>query len=68
MIDWCAESDLPLHILLTKADKLKRGPQQSAVLGLRKKLTGANTTVQAFSATKKLGLEELEKQISAWLE
>lgn len=68
MIDWCTESDLPLHVLLTKADKLKRGPQQNAVLAVKKSLKGPRTTVQAFSATKKLGLEELERQIKEWLE
>ena len=32
MLNWAAQAGLPVHILLTKADKLKRGPAQSAML------------------------------------
>ena len=38
MVDWCESTGMPLHILLTKADKLKRGPAQSTLLRLRKTL------------------------------
>lgn len=68
MVEWCEASDLPLHILLTKADKLKRGPQQNAVLAARRHLTGRLTTVQAFSATRKLGLETFRETLAGWLE
>jgi len=67
MIEWSIDSGLPLHILLTKADKLKRGGQQNGLLGLRKHLPSEITT-QVFSATKKLGIKELEKRLTAWLE
>ena len=67
MIEWSIDSGLPLHILLTKADKLKRGGQQNSLLGLRKHLP-TEITVQIFSATKKLGIKELEKILTAWLE
>ena len=67
MIEWSIDSGLPLHILLTKADKLKRGGQQNGLLRLRKHLP-AEITVQAFSATKKLGIKELEKSLTDWLE
>ena len=30
MVDWCAATGVPLHVLLTKSDKLKKGPAQSA--------------------------------------
>jgi GTP-binding protein len=67
MIEWSIESGLPLHILLTKADKLKRGGQQNSLLGLRKHLP-TEITVQIFSATKRLGIKELEKSLTDWLE
>ncbi len=67
MIEWSIDSSLPLHILLTKADKLKRGGQQNGLLSLRKHLP-PEITVQIFSATKKLGIKVLEKSLTEWLE
>ena len=67
MIEWSIDSGLPLHILLTKADKLKRGGQQNGLLSLRKHLP-PEITVQVFSATRKLGIKELEKNLTDWLE
>lgn len=32
MLSWCHAEEVPCHILLTKADKLKRGPAQSTLL------------------------------------
>ena len=34
MLNWAAQAGLPVHILLTKADKLKRGPAMNSLLGL----------------------------------
>jgi len=65
MINWSLDSEMPLHILLTKADKLKRGGQQNALLGLRKHLP-EEITVQTFSATKKQGLDVLETKLREW--
>ena len=67
MIEWSIDSGLPLHILFTKADKLKRGGQQNGLLVLRKHLP-PEITVQVFSATKNLGIKELEKSLTKWLE
>jgi GTP-binding protein len=66
MIEWSGSAELPLHILLTKADKLKRGGQQNALLGTRKRLNG-NNSVQIFSATKEIGIKELEKKLTSWV-
>lgn len=65
-INWCIETGLPLHILLTKADKLKRGAQQAALLSARRSLPDF-ITIQVFSATKKMGLEVLEQKLQGWL-
>ncbi|MDE0746236.1 MAG: ribosome biogenesis GTP-binding protein YihA/YsxC [Porticoccaceae bacterium] len=72
MLNWAAEAGLPLHILLTKADKLKRGPAQSTLLKVDKFLRDMDPqatlfTAQTFSSLKKQGLAELEEQLSHWL-
>ena len=72
MLNWAAEAGLPVHILLTKSDKLKRGPAQSTLLKvdsfLREMDPGVTLlTVQTFSSLKKQGLPELEVQLNHWL-
>lgn len=70
MVDWCAATGIPLHVLLTKADKLKKGPAQSTVLQIRKTLTavlGDKVTVQSFSALKRTGVDTLSRQLDQWL-
>ena len=70
MLEWCDHYQLPAHILLTKADKLKRGAQQNSKLKTQKLLkdAGINASVQIFSALKKTGLEELVTKLNEWLE
>ena len=70
MLEWCHHYQLPAHILLTKADKIKRGPQQNSLLKTRKLLKEADidASVQVFSALKKTGLDELVAKLNSWLE
>lgn len=65
MIDWCLQVELPLHILLTKADKLKTGAQQNSLLSLRQRLSQEIST-QIFSAKDKKGLDLLEDKLREW--
>ncbi|MEM7430798.1 MAG: ribosome biogenesis GTP-binding protein YihA/YsxC [Pseudomonadota bacterium] len=58
--------ELPVHVLMTKADKLKRGQIAKAVLGAQKEL-GDTATVQAFSATKRQGEEEARQKLDEFL-
>ncbi|WP_028468153.1 ribosome biogenesis GTP-binding protein YihA/YsxC [Neptunomonas japonica] len=70
MIEWCKSTHVPLHVLLTKADKLKRGPAQSIVLTLRKELTqilGDKVSVQSFSSLKRAGVDILSARLDEWL-
>lgn len=68
MLEFCRHADLPVHILLTKADKLKRGPAKNTMLAVRKQLADfPQASVQLFSATKKQGVEEALKVIGDWL-
>jgi len=67
MLAWCQLAGIPCHILLTKADKLKRGPAQSTLLKVRRGLPDG-VTVQVFSSTRKTGLDELVAKLSQWYE
>ena len=65
MLNWCESSDVPCHVLLTKADKLKRGPAQATLLKVRKSLP-VGATAQVFSAKSRDGLLELIRHLNAW--
>ena len=71
MLEWAMESQLRVHLLLTKADKLKRGPAQASLLAVKKHLNEAGfsdrVSLQTFSSLKKTGLPELEKTLAQWL-
>lgn len=69
MIKWGVNQDRPLHILLTKADKLKRGAQQNSYLYVKKELSGYEgyVTVQLFSAMTLAGCDEAREKITEWL-
>jgi GTP-binding protein len=57
MIDWANEINCPIHVLLTKSDKLTRGAAANTLLKLRKELQN-KATIQLFSALKRTGDEE----------
>lgn len=63
MLNWSAASELPLHILLNKADKLKSGARSQALLKAKKRLADTPTvSVQTYSALKGMGqLEAIAK-------
>jgi len=69
MIDWFAPSGRPMHVLLTKSDKLSRGAAAAALQLVRSELRalGPQVTVQLFSSLKKSGVEEVETVIGGWL-
>ncbi|MEM8769173.1 MAG: ribosome biogenesis GTP-binding protein YihA/YsxC [Pseudomonadota bacterium] len=68
LIEWAAPSELPLRILLNKADKLKRGAQGKVLQQVRNAVAGAPlTSVQTFSAQTGQGVPELVSTLSDWL-
>ncbi|MBT8061108.1 MAG: YihA family ribosome biogenesis GTP-binding protein [Xanthomonadales bacterium] len=67
MLAWCTASNIPCHLLLTKADKLKRGPALSALQRVRNTLP-PGATAQVFSATAPLGVDELVRKLCQWYE
>ena len=68
MLDWFAPTGKPVHVLLTKSDKLSR--QQATMTLNRVKLHLAehfsHCSVQLFSSLKKIGTEEAEAVIAGW--
>jgi GTP-binding protein len=71
MIKWSITRQLPVHILLTKADKLSRGQAQAARLQVKQHyapFVGSTLSVQTFSSLKRQGLDELVEKIDEWLE
>jgi GTP-binding protein len=68
MLEWFAPTGKPVHILLSKSDKLSR--QQATLTLSRVKSHLAEhfpqCSVQLFSSLKKLGMDEAEKVIAAW--
>jgi GTP-binding protein len=70
MLEWFAPTGKPVHILLSKSDKLSR--QQATLTLSRVKSHLAEhfpqCSVQLFSSLKKLGMDEAEKVIAGWFE
>lgn len=70
MLSWCASRQLPCLLLLTKADKLKRGPAASQLQKIRHELQTSHPTdvrVQLFSALHKQGLDSARDWIGGAL-
>ncbi len=69
MLTWALAADMPVHILLTKADKLKKGPANNNLLRVRKELQAHAdlVSVQLFSALKHTGHKELVAVLDSWL-
>jgi len=70
MIDLCQQTNRPLHILLTKSDKIKKGPANSTLHSIAKTLgdMGVEASLQLFSSHKKTGIEDVHGVLNEWLE
>ncbi len=70
MLDWFAPTGKPIHILLTKSDKLSRQQSTQTLREVRAFLEEhfPQCTVQLFSSLKKLGADEAEAVIAAWMQ
>lgn len=69
MLSWAQTRDLPVHILLNKSDKFKRGKAKATLLQVRKELTQYSNpvSIQTFSAFNGDGVGELSHKIDHWL-
>ncbi|MDD4914453.1 MAG: ribosome biogenesis GTP-binding protein YihA/YsxC [Methylococcales bacterium] len=68
MVEWCEHSGLPLHILLTKADKLNYGAAKNTQLKVQRELGKASiaVTIQLFSALNKTGIDDIHYILDEW--
>lgn len=66
MLAWCRALDRPVHVLLTKADKLKRGAATEA-LREAQRAAGADVSVQLFSAQSGTGVAAARERLEQML-
>lgn len=71
MLNWAVRGNMPVHILLTKADKLSRMQANNSLFAVQKQLKQMHldkvTTVQCFSSLKYTGLDDLKRVLESWL-
>ena len=74
MINWFGPGGKPIHVLLTKQDKLTRQESINALRDTQRALTQMNEaglpaplTVQMFSALKRTGFDDAHRLIESWL-
>ena len=70
MLAWANQIPLPVHVLLTKVDKLNRKESGRALQQVEEALGEFSTdfSVQLFSALKRWGIDEAHEQLDRWLE
>jgi GTP-binding protein len=62
MLEWTGAQNLPVHLLLTKADKLGRGESMATIKKVRSEI-GEGVSAQLFSAVVKTGVDEARKEV-----
>ena len=70
MLEWTTARKLETQILLTKADKLNRGPGLNVLKQVEKALKdrGFTAQIELFSAPTKQGVQPVRWQLAKWLE
>jgi len=73
MLHWCVAAGMPVHLLLTKADKLRRQESQATLNRVTagvdgERVRGGEISVQMFSSHGGEGLPELHAVLDAWLQ
>ncbi|HRQ06169.1 MAG TPA: ribosome biogenesis GTP-binding protein YihA/YsxC [Nitrosomonas halophila] len=70
MLAWFAQTQKPVHILLTKADKLSRSKAMAALSSVRRLLANdyPHCTVQIFSSLTAEGVEDAIQILQNWFE
>ncbi len=69
MVHWCTEAELPVYVILNKADKLSRGKAGASLLEVKKQLAEFPIEgIQLFSALKRTGVDEALQQLCRWLD
>jgi GTP-binding protein len=70
LLNYCDHYQLPVHVLLNKADKLSRGAAAQTAQAVKAALKPYHNavTLQIFSALKGQGVKELQSVLDAWYE
>lgn len=69
MLDWFTPTGKPVHILLSKADKLSNSEKALTLRKLKQTLAPfENVSVQLFSSLSRLGADEAAAVIEGWLQ
>ncbi len=70
MLSLCHHAELPVHILLTKADKLKKGPASSTLHRVAAEIEdmGIEASLQTFSSHSKSGIDDVHQVLDEWLQ
>ncbi|MDR4514723.1 ribosome biogenesis GTP-binding protein YihA/YsxC [Nitrosomonas sp.] len=70
MLDWFSVTGKPIHILLTKADKLSRHLAESTLFKVKDNLMRhyPSVSVQLFSSTKAIGIAEANNALRSWID
>ena len=69
LLEFCAENELPVHVLLSKSDKLNKNDRLATLRQVRAQLAklSAGAGAQLFSALSGEGVEEAQAAVAAWL-
>jgi len=71
MLNWAVDGEMPVHILLTKCDKLKKGAAKNTLLAVEKHLRESKVddlvSAQLFSALKNEGVRQLVNVLDGML-
>ncbi|HEV2111617.1 MAG TPA: ribosome biogenesis GTP-binding protein YihA/YsxC [Gammaproteobacteria bacterium] len=67
LLAYAGPLSLPVHVLLSKSDKLGRGAAQQSLAAVKRGLM-ARASVQLFSALSGDGVEEAQQLLAGWLE
>ena len=69
MLQFCFDTQLPCHVLLTKADKISRGQGAQALAALRKQFAAESltATAQIFSSSAGTGVDEARQAVKTLL-
>lgn len=70
MLNWFAPTGKPIHVLLSKCDKLTRQEQADVLRNVGAEIGkfGSQCTAQLFSSLKRTGIREAEETLARWLQ
>ena len=67
MLKYCEANNLALHVLLNKSDKLSKNNAKKTMVEIHNEIKAVNLSIQLFSASKGVGVEEARLKLAEWL-